>query len=125
MKVKYATQTISRAVSASWKTMKDLKIEGFDKVDPTMEYLSVFDSLFDAMNPHNLKDRYSKAALQSKNEKEWNSLFSPSASYICNLKSLSGKSVLNSERCAACLGVNIHKNQSNNLISKSTRWVET
>ena len=104
MKVKLATQTISRSVAAALLTMKDSNDNNFAKVQPTIDYLLCFDELFDVMNSHSLSNQFSKAPLQPKNEKQWNSLFTRCSSYICNLKTTSGKSVLYSKRSAAFLG---------------------
>ena len=106
MKVKFATQTLSRSVASALMTMKELNVPTFEKVEPTVEYLRCFDALFDAMNSRNLNDQFSKAPLQLKNEEDWNALFSRSASYICNLKTVAGKPVLKTTRYAAFLEMN-------------------
>lgn len=115
MKVKFATQTISRSVADALDTMQELNVDGFQNVKPTIEYLKIFDTLFDLMNSHYLSQRYSKAPLQPKNEEEWNTVFVRSASYICNLKTKTGKPVLKSERYAAFLGLEIHSQSSSNV----------
>ena len=51
--------------------------------------------------------KFGKAAVQEKNEDYWMSTFEKTAAYICNLKSNSGKPVLQSERYASFLGIDI------------------
>ena len=51
--------------------------------------------------------KFGKAAVQEKNEDYWMSTFEKTAAYICNLKSNSGKPVLQLERYASFLGIDI------------------
>lgn len=107
MKVKYAVQVISRSVANALLTMSELKIPEFQNVHATVEYLNMFDSMFDIMNSRNLNQSFGKAPLQEKNELEWKSMFTKCVSYICNLKTKNGKSVLHSDRYASFLGIDI------------------
>jgi len=105
MKVKYAVQVLSQSVANALLTMSELKIPNFENVHATVDYLKMFDCIFDIMNSRHLKQSFGKAPLQDKNEEEWKSLFTKCTAYICNLKTCDGKSVLNSERYAAFLGI--------------------
>ena len=107
MKVKYAAQLVSNSVANSLLTMCQLKYEGFDNVEGTVKYLRTFDRIFDIMNSRSTAEYYGKAPLQSRNEQEWKSVFNDSVRYICNLKTSSGKPVLNSGKYATFLGIGL------------------
>ena len=107
MKVKYAAQLVSNSVANSLLTMCQLKYEGFDNVEGTVKYLRTFDRIFDIMNSRSTAEYYGKAPLQSRNEQEWKSVFNDSVRYICNLKTSSGKPVLNSGKYATFLGISL------------------
>ena len=107
MKVKYAVQVLSQSVANALLTMSELKNDKFENVDATVEYLKTFDSIYDIMNSRSLLGKFGKAAVQEKNEDYWMSTFEKTAAYICNLKSNSGKPVLQSERYASFLGIDI------------------
>ena len=105
MKVKYAVQVLSQSVANALLTMSELKQERFENVEATVEYLTTFDSIYDIMNSRSLQDKFGKAAVQEKNEKNWKANFEKTAAYICTLKSNTGKPVLQSERYATFLGI--------------------
>jgi hypothetical protein len=105
MKVKYAVQVLSQSVANALLTMYELKIPKFENVHATVDYLKMFDSIFDIMNSRNLKQSFGKAPLQERNEEAWKSIFTKCTAYICNLKTKNGKSVLHSDRYASFLGI--------------------
>ena len=105
MKVKYAVQVLSQSVANALLTMSELKQEKFENVEATVEYLTTFDSIYDIMNSRSLQDKFGKAAVQEKNEKNWKANFEKTAAYICTLKSNTGKPVLQTERYATFLGI--------------------
>ena len=105
MKVKYAVQVLSQSVANALLTMSELKQEKFENVEAPVEYLTTFDSIYDIMNSRSLQDKFGKAAVQEKNEKNWKANFEKTAAYICTLKSNTGKPVLQSERYATFLGI--------------------
>ena len=86
MKVKYASQVISQSVANSLLTMHDMKIEKFEDVHGTVEYLKCFDEIFDAMNSKTLNERFLKSPLKKSNEENWKSLFQRSICYITHLR---------------------------------------
>ncbi len=104
MKVKFAVQVLSQSVANALLTMFDLKIEQFDNIHATVEYLQMFDSLYDIMNSRTLAEQYGKAPMKSTNEQHWKSVFHNAVSYISNLKTPTGRNVLQSNRYAAFLG---------------------
>ena len=104
MKVKYAVQVISQSVANALLTMYELKVPNFENVHPTVDYLKLFDEIFDIMNSRNLGQKFGKAPLQEFNEDKFKSLFTKAISYICNLKNKNGKLVLHSDRYASFLG---------------------
>ena len=106
MKVKFAVQILSRSVANALLTMKDLKIDGFNDVEGTVDYLMYFDSIFDVMNSKSLNQSYLKSPLTERNSESWHKVFEETSDYICNLKTENGIPVLKSKRYAAFLGMN-------------------
>jgi hypothetical protein len=104
MKVKLAVQVLSQSVANALLTMCELKIPNFENVHATVEYLKLFDSLYDIMNSRTLEQQFGKAPLQERNEENWKSVFEKAISYISELKTKDGKSVLHSSRYASFLG---------------------
>jgi hypothetical protein len=104
MKVKLAVQVLSQSVANALLTMSEMKIPKFENVHATVEYLQMFDSLYDIMNSRTLEQNCNKAPLQQQNEENWKSIFQKAISYICDLKTKNGKQVLQSTRYAAFLG---------------------
>ena len=105
MKVRYAVQVLSRSVANALLTLRDLDFKNFRDVYGTSEYLLCFDSIFDVMNSRSLSQSFQKAPMKEKNEESWQTIFRNSWHYICNLKTVNGKSVLYSNRYAAFLGM--------------------
>ena len=104
MKVKFAVQVLSQSVANALLTMYEMKVQNFENVHATVDFLKNFDEIFDIMNSRHLKQKFGKAPLQEINENNWKSVFSKTVSYICNLKNTNGKSVLQSDRYASFLG---------------------
>jgi hypothetical protein len=104
MKVKLAVQVLSKSVANSLLTMSQLGIEHFENVGATVQYLELFDSLYDIMNSRTLAETFGKAPLQQKNEEDWKSVFQKAVVYISGLKTASGQNVLHSNRYASFLG---------------------
>lgn len=67
MKVKLATQLMSRSVAKAIQFCQDLKIPEFHNSDATIRFLVLINDLFDLLNSRNLKDPGFKKPLQSKN----------------------------------------------------------
>ena len=117
MKVKYAVQVLSQSVANALLTMSELKHEKFVDVNATVQYLKTFDSIYDIMNSRNLREKCLKAPLQQENTHQWQTVFKDTASYICSLKTNTGKSVLESNRKASFLGIYILVKTKNSFLS--------
>lgn len=107
MKVKYAAQVLSKSVSNALLTLSALKNENFKDVDATVEYLQRFDTIYDIMNSKTCTEHFEKSPLHGKNEEKWKLECQKTVTYICNLKTSSGKNVLQSEKFATFLGYDI------------------
>ena len=108
MKVKYAVQVLSQSVANALKTMNQLGMPNFENIHATVEFLKLFDTLYDCMNSKHLKEQFQKAPLRKSNAQYWKDTFHKAVSYICNLKQINGKLLLHSKRYASFLGMNIH-----------------
>ena len=106
MKVKFAVQLLSRSVTNSLRTLRDLNVPEFWDIDATADYLICFDRIFNIMNSRSPRQSLLKAPLMKTNEESWKSVFEETFDYVCNLKTENGKSVLNSSRYASFLGMN-------------------
>jgi hypothetical protein len=104
MKVKLAVQVLSKSVANSLLTMCELKIAQFHNVHATVEYLQLFDCLYDIMNSRTLAAQFGKGPLEAKTEQNWKAVFTKAVSYILKLKTKNGQDVLQSNRYAAFLG---------------------
>ncbi|QQP50997.1 DNA transposase THAP9like, partial [Caligus rogercresseyi] len=66
MKVNLACQTLSRSVPDALEMLsRDLKVEGFSNCDATVEFIRIFDALFDLFNSRNVLGNSTKAPLSS------------------------------------------------------------
>jgi len=104
MKVKYAVQVLSQSVANALLTLNDLQHPDFVNVHPTVNYLKIFDKIFDVMNSRSLTHHFGKGPMQESNVDEWKSVFESTLLYISGLKTPAGKPVLESTRYAAFLG---------------------
>lgn len=107
MKVKYAAQVLSNSVADALLTMCELKHVSFTDVTGTVTFLKTFDTVFDVMNSRSPAEHFSKAPLKISNVQHWTKVFDDTVKYICTLKTVDGKSVLDSSKYASFLGKNI------------------
>ena len=66
MKVKLASQVISQSVANALLTMSELKYPNFQNVQPTVDYLQCFDSIFDLMNSRCKESQFLKGNVHQK-----------------------------------------------------------
>lgn len=109
MKVCLATQTISSSVADA---IYYLKLSGhplFRGSEATIEFIRVFDRLFDLMNSRSAYGKGCKSPLSLQNKDDWLGVFKESEDYIRNLR-LDGKLVTSSKRKMFALGfiIDIH-----------------
>ena len=93
MKVSLAVQVISQSVANALLVLHDLKVEHFENVHATVEFLKTFDEIFDLMNSRQLKIGL-KAPLMESNESDWKQCCDKTLKYICGLKTIEGTSIL-------------------------------
>ena len=102
MKVKLATQTISKSVSNAILCLcEDLKLNNFAGAEATAKFLKVFDESFDWRNSRYRFGKFSKASLKKSNEDCWRSFFKKAKGYNQGLKYIDGKSIFTPNRCSA------------------------
>lgn len=61
MKVKLAAQLLSRSVADALKYCKAKNILGFEDCDGTIEFITIFNDLFDVLNSRSIKGKYLKS----------------------------------------------------------------
>lgn len=95
MKVKYATQTLSRSVANSLKTLKDIDPR-FKSCGPLIEFIEIFDCLFDICNSKSKFGKFYKRPLGPETELQFFSHFDKSIKYINELKLLDKQLIVQS-----------------------------
>lgn len=104
MKVKLASQVISKSVADSLQYLMQNKVAGFDNCAGTIKFLRVFNSLFDVLNSRSIYGKYEKRALSSANYLNHKKILQEAKLYIMGLKDKSGTSILRSKRKTGFLG---------------------
>lgn len=109
MKVNLATQTISSSVADAIEFLKETGHPNFCNSEATIEFIRIFDRLFDIMNTRSAYGNGYKSPLTLQNKDYWINIFKISENYIKNLK-LNNKFVTDSNRKTFALGfiINIH-----------------
>ena len=81
MKVKLATQVLSRSVADALDFCRDdLKLPEFQGSEATSFFLRQFDTLFDLMNSKNVLGKGYKSPLRHSNQQAWAQAFSSASS---------------------------------------------
>lgn len=106
MKVRLATQVLSASVSnALLYLAEDLKHPEFQGCEATVEFLQLFNDLFDVLNSKNLHSKNYKKPLNSNNMTNILEFFDKAENYIKNLRtSKNGQLVLESKKKTGFLG---------------------
>lgn len=104
MNVKLAAQLLSESVAKSLQFCVNEEISEFKDCEPTMDFLILFNNLFDIMNTRNLHARGYKCPLQRKNFDEIKEFLSKAEAYIINLKLPDGQYMIKSNRRTGFLG---------------------
>ena len=105
MNVRIAAQTISNSVADAIDYCRDtLKLSQFEKSEGTTKFLRIFDKLFDILNSKTKFGKGFKAPLKKDNFSDRCEFFDMCYSYICNLKVLNGKKLVEGPRKAAFIG---------------------
>ena len=105
MKVKLATQVLSRSVADALDFCRDdLKLPEFQGSEATSFFLRQFDTLFDLMNSKNVLGKGYKSPLRHSNQQAWAQAFSSASSYIQSLKTAEGQRLIDSPRKSGFLG---------------------
>lgn len=102
MKVNLAAQTISSRVADTLQFFKQTSA-AFKDADATIEFLRIFDRLFDIMNARNKFGKGYKAPMSLKNRVVWESFFEEAGEYIRSLK-CDGVDILNHRRKTFAFG---------------------
>lgn len=90
MKVKLAAQVLSGSVANALQYCLDNKIKGFEDCKATIEFLNIFNTLFDILNSRSMSATGWKQALHQKNIKEVREFFGHAKKYILGLRTLTG-----------------------------------
>jgi hypothetical protein len=105
MNVRLAAQTLSESVASSLQFALSENFTGFEGCEETINFIRIFDRLFDVMNSRNLKAFAYKAPIQMKNYVEIFSLLDISKDYIRSLRqSENGPFILHGNRKTGFLG---------------------
>lgn len=104
MKVRLATQTISRSVSDAITFLRDINYPNFSDSQATSDFVLKFNNLFDIFNSRNKFNKYTyKRPMSSQNADHFLDFFSEMQRYIQGL-TLKGRPILDSSRKTGFLG---------------------
>ena len=105
MKVNLAAQALSSSVADALEYCEGkLKLPQFQGCGPTVQFIRVFDRLFDVLNSRNPLARNFKAPIRKSNYPYIRSFLDETREYIRNLKCSDGKPILTSKRKTGFLG---------------------
>ena len=105
MKVNLAAQALSSSVADALEYCEGkLKMPQFQGCGPTVQFIRVFDRLFDVLNSRNPLARNFKAPIRKVNYQYTKSFLDEAREYIRNLKGPDGQSILASRRKTGFLG---------------------
>ena len=105
MKVNLAAQALSSSVADALEYCEGkLKMPQFQGCGPTVQFIRVFDRLFDVLNSRNPLARNFKAPIRKANYQYTKSFLDEAREYIRNLKGPDGQSILASRRKTGFLG---------------------
>ena len=106
MKVRLATQLLSRSVSDALIYCRDkLNLKEFANCAPTAVFILLINNAFDILNSHKISDFNFKQAMCQKNIDKIKSFYTELSHYINNLKLIDGTLVLNSQRKSGFVGL--------------------
>lgn len=105
MKVRLAAQVFSKSVADALLFCKnDLQLEQFRSCQRTVQFLSIFNDLFDILNSKNMHQSRFKQALNSKNIEVIKEKFNECKKYIISLTNKNGEVIIKSRRKTGFLG---------------------
>ena len=105
MSTPIAAQTLSESVADAIDYCREhLKLPAFMNSEATTKFLRTFNSLFDVLNSKSKFGKRMKAPIDSKNFAEICDFFETAKIYICDLKHVSGKRLVDGPRKKAFVG---------------------
>ena len=105
MKVNLAAQALSSSVADALEYCEGkLKLPQFQGCGPTVQFIRVFDRLFDVLNSRNPLARNFKAPIRRSNYQYTKKFLDEATEYIGGLKGPDGQSILSSKRKTGFLG---------------------
>jgi hypothetical protein len=120
MKVSLATQTICSSVADAIHYLTQLGLPQFHDSEATIEFITIFDKLFDIMNSRSSYGSGYKSSLSLRNKEYWLQAFKDSEKYIRELR-LDDQPITNTKRKTFAFGflINIHsfKGLANDLLT--------
>lgn len=104
MNVKLAAQLLSESVGTSLRYCLDENIGEFSGCEATIDFIVLFNNLFDIMNSRNLKSRGYKCPVQKRNIDQIKDFLVIAETYIRSLKFSDGQDIINTKRKTGFLG---------------------
>lgn len=105
MKVKLATQLLSRSVANSLEfCMTILKLKDFENCRATINFINIFNDAFDILNSRYVISNSFKGAVNNQNYDKIFSFIQTFFYYVNNLRLIDGKLILKSQRATGFLG---------------------
>lgn len=103
--MKVAVQTLSQSTADALRYCEAQKIEGFEGVEATAEFIEIFNDIFDILNSSSPKMFGSKAPLNGKNIEATRLKMKKYTTYICGLLDNKGSHIYDCDRFTGFIGV--------------------
>lgn len=103
MNVSLAAQVVSSRVADTLQYLKNIHLKEFGDADATIEFICMFDRLFDIMNARSKFGEGFKAPMTLKNRRYWEPFFQEARDYIKTL-TCDGQNILHHRRKTFALG---------------------
>ena len=105
MRVSLAAQVLSASTADALEYLdKVMELKQFAGCSATVEFIRLFNRLFDILNSRNPITKGSKSALRLTNKEDWQPFFAEAYDYILGLTDLEDKKMVNSRRKTGFVG---------------------
>ena len=104
MSVKLAAQLLSESVGTSLRYCLDKKLSEFSGCQATIDFIVLFNTLFDIMNSRNLKSSGYKCPIQKKNVDQIKDFLVKAETYIRSIRLRDGQEIIKSNRKTGFVG---------------------
>ena len=103
--VKLATQLLNESVGTSLRNCLDKNLSDFSGCQATIDFIVLFNTLFDIMNARNLNSNVCKCLIQNKNMNQIKDFHVKTETYITSTRLQDSQEIINSNRKPGFIGI--------------------